>query len=300
MGLDVYLYRCKNLKTLNEFENRQNQAHDDAYTSLRTELGLGDGDKMTEGQYKLVAKRQEAWDEANPRPEGTTEKEVKAVDSKTHPKHYFKVGYLRSSYNDGGINNILRASIGKDLYTIFKDTSKDEYKFTPDWKAALERAHQVRVEYQAFLDKNGAVKIIDVGPNPFVDPAGLVSTKEQAMAKFAIEQERHTERFSRGQKESFATVNSNWYSNRDGRYFLGDGAKVLAVISGSKRSYSKENEFMPAVYMVIRDEPAIDKDGKDDANGKNWYIAALDITIETIEYVLAKKDPSEYCLHWSS
>lgn len=200
MGLDVYLYKCKNLKALNEFENRQSQAHDDAYTSVKTELGLKKEDQMTTDQYKLVRKRQAAWDEANPPPEDAVETEVKEKDSKTYPKHYFKVGYLRSSYNDGGINSILRAAIGKDLYTIFKDeAAKDEYKFVPDWQASLERARQIRGEYAAYV--------------------------------------------------------------------------------------ANEDDSINA---------------SPDANGKNWYLAALDITIEMIEFVLSKKDPEHYCLHWSS
>jgi hypothetical protein len=47
----------------------------------------------------------------------------------------------------------------------------------------------------------------------------------------------------------------------------------------------------PAVFVVYEKEP----DEKED-----WYLTALKITRETIEYVLAQPDREQYYLSWSA
>lgn len=42
MGLDVYLYRCKDPKALTNYEKKQNDAHEDIYQALLSELKTKD------------------------------------------------------------------------------------------------------------------------------------------------------------------------------------------------------------------------------------------------------------------
>lgn len=287
MGLDVYLYRCKDVDALNAYEKKQSDAHDSIYNTLKQELGLGEKDQLTDAQWKTYNKRSNAWDKENPAPEGGDEKEVQR-NSEKHPEHMFKVGYFRSSYNDGGINSILRAAIGQDLYSIFVGEGRPEqYRFAPDWKASLERAKAVREAFTDHLNRVGSVKVIDVGPNFFLGEAGLPKSKEEVMKLFTPEQERHNERFKEGKEEPFATKDANWYSNRDGSFFLGKGARLLAAIPG------KGFGGKTTTYLVIRD-------GEESEIEKNWYLQALDVVVETCEYVLRHKNPEEYIFHWSA
>jgi len=71
--------------------------------------------------------------------------------------------------------------------------------------------------------------------------------------------------------------NPEWqsYSNSNGYFYL-DGIDVRAIIPG------KED-----VYVVYKGDDS-------------WYVEALEIVVETIEYVLAQPDPETYHLVWSS
>ena len=285
MGLDVYLYRCKDVKALSAYEQKQEAAHEEIYQELKKELKLAEDVQLADDQWKIYDKRRKAWNEKNPAP---CEETAINQKSEIHPEHMFTVGYMRSSYNDGGINSILRSAVGQDLYSVFKDEKdNDEYKFVPDWKAALENAKQLREKYRDHLNRVGSVKVIEAGPNYFLGSEGLPTSKEEVMKLFAPEKERHDRRFADGKEEPFATKDANWYSNRDGHYFLGLGARLLAAIPG------KGFGGKTTTYLVIRD-------GEDAEIAKNWYLQALDVVVETCEYVLRHKDPQEFCLHWSS
>lgn len=287
MGLDVYLYRCKDVNALNTYEKQRDDAHEQIYADFKKELGLGQKDQLTDAQYKSYDKKAKAWDKANPAPPGGTETEVNQK-SDIHPEHMFTIGYMRSSYNNGGINSILRAATGMDLYYIFREDDKSEdYRFAPDWKASLERAKKARDAFKDHLNRVGSVKVIDVGPNFFLGEEGLPKSKEEVMKLFTPEQERHNERFKEGREEPFATKDANWYSNRDGSFFLGKGARLLAAIPG------KGFGGKTTTYLVIRD-------GEDAEIEKNWYLQALDVVVETCEYVLRHKNPEEFIFHWSA
>lgn len=284
MGLDVYLYRCKDPKALTAYEKVRDDAHEEIYQAVLTELKTKDLGEYNSPGWKEYDKRKKAWDKANPAP--TTEKEINQ-NSEKHPEHMFKIGYFRSSYNDSGTNAILRSATGKDLYYIFgEDADKREYRFVPNWQQALERAKEVLSEYRAELDRVGAVKVIDIGPNPFAGTEGLPADKEAVMKVFAAEQDRHNEQFAEGQPaHPFSTKDMNWYSSSNGHFFLGKGASLLAAIPG--KSYGGRT----TTYAVIRDG---------ESSEDNYYLTALEVVVETCEYVLRHKNPQEFCLHWSS
>ena len=63
-------------------------------------------------------------------------------DSTIDPKHLFKLGYFRSSYNERGIERVMRNINLPGLHDIF-GVKGEEYNVRPDWQEALEigRAH---------------------------------------------------------------------------------------------------------------------------------------------------------------
>lgn len=60
--------------------------------------------------------------------------------SAVDPEHLFKVGYLRSSYNDSGMNSTFRKLGLPGLYEIFEPGER--YCFAPDWAGCLTRCDQ--------------------------------------------------------------------------------------------------------------------------------------------------------------
>ncbi len=51
-----------------------------------------------------------------------------AQPSELYPKHVFQVGYWCSSYNNYGINRVLRRVLNTDLYELFFDKSWEEIR----------------------------------------------------------------------------------------------------------------------------------------------------------------------------
>jgi hypothetical protein len=189
MGLDVYLYRCKNIKAAEEYEKRQNTAHDAFW------------EKSPDEASSLCDK----WDEENP-PDNNAKEESIELNSVLHPDHMFRVGYFRSSYNGGGINNVLKMTVGKNLYDIFfPDGEQTQYKFVPDWNRALKIAVDLRERYSTFRSKNGRIRIIRVSHNPFMSPEEHPKGAKGAMDTFVVQQDRHNERFKNGGTDPFST-----------------------------------------------------------------------------------------------
>ena len=69
------------------------------------------------------------------------------------------------------------------------------------------------------------------------------------------------------------------YSNRYGLFFP-KPAQIVGVIPGSK--YGSR-----VAYVILDGDPT------------PWYLQALEIVLETIDYVLAQPDRDTYYLHWS-
>lgn len=292
MGLDVSLYRCKNPAAQTAYEKLQDAAHEEIFANIKKEFGVDDLDDTQ--QWEVYSQKAEAWDEAHPAPEDGVETEI-YKSSKVHPQHdTFKIGYMRSSYNDGGTNTVLRTATGKDLYWVFDVDSrgKDGYRISPDWSQALERAKELREAFFAHLVETGPIRVVEVHPLVSSESPEL-PTRDQVVEIFKKNQHEHNQRFAKDPAPTmFASKDYNWYANRDGHFYLGKGAKVLAVIPG-KSAYSGG---LPSTYLVLRD----DKDEEDANPIANWYLQALDVVVETCEYVLASGTPEEFILHWSA
>lgn len=277
MGLDVYLYKHEDYekeRALNEtyeiefdaFALWKEVCGDVSYndcsedlketyrsksTELRTRLGLNDS-------YEI---------------EGTICIEE---PSKLYPDHYFKLGYFRSSYNDGGINSVLGKLMGKDLYYIFKP--QEDYAFKPDWEQSLSICNEMIAELKSFLQRLGKYKISFFGQKTFLwlDVGGAKTKSERAALEVFLKE-----------IESKKDHDYN-YSSMAGEFFMHSPLKVVAIIQAKNGIY--------AIYDGGGDE----EDEKEEYVGYWWYLQALEIVKETIEYVLSQPDIDKYYLHWSS
>lgn len=194
------------------------------------------------------------------------------TNSAKYPDHYFKIGYLRSSYNSGGLNHILRNLGVADLYDIFQ-AGNDGYYIRPDWNAALVRAK----EALELLRAKANLKCFKIDWNQFRDPRGsdVARSEQEALAQYLEYSNKQMGEYEDGEG----------YSNSVGNFWP-KGLKIFSVISGMGQVILTDKE-MPCVYVV--------------AGGDNeWYIQALEITIETIEFVLGESDRDKYYFHWSS
>jgi len=206
-------------------------------------------------------------------------KEDIRMTSKIHPKHdCFQVGYFRSSYNDSGINRVLEKMGLPTLYDIFEH-DKDEYEFSPDWKAALKKVNEALVAFNHNANGfHGQYDCYDISADSL--RVG-VTDANQALEVFRKELEG---------KQAGAKGFDN-YSNGFGTFYLGADAvqRVRGFIPG------RDVLNRPCLYIVV--ERVKNEQGEDE--NLKWYREALEIVRETIEYVLAQKDPQNYYLAWS-
>lgn len=196
------------------------------------------------------------------------------LPSSKYPDHCFKIGYFRSSYNEGGVDHILRDRTGHELATIFDVNGN--YRVKPNWETARKKAVSVLDSLKKYLDTNGSYHVMTVENNPFRQSIDIKSQKD---ALEAFNEER--QRYGRGGSDF------NWYSNHKGEFFLGKPPALVAAINGISGTFKQ-----PCAYLIYKSD---DEEGE----GLDWYIHALEIVIETIDYVLAQPDPDKYYLHWS-
>ncbi len=299
MGLDVYLERFNAdpavvRRETEECDRRIEQAWEDAAPGVEYE-------HMTEDQKELARlKSDEIKDEygivdyRHPKVE-----EVK-LDSERHPEHLFKIGYWRSSYNSGGIDRVMRDAIGLTLAEIAGVEDPDDWRIAPDWPATWERAVAAREKLAASIAEDGGVSIHELSFNPFIDPKELPTSRSEALERYRAQRKEHADQRAKRRAaleaegktpeeiEEAMEWPSGWYSNREGEWFLrGEPLKVRAAIPGLGEFIGRTE---PRFYLVV--ECA-------EGEGLQWYVDALDVVVETCEWVLAQDDPSRFLLVWS-
>jgi hypothetical protein len=178
----------------------------------------------------------------------------------------FKVGYLRSSYNSGGINSVLERVGCPNLYDIFEPN--DEYNFTPDWHQAQSKAAEAIATLESVM--GGEMSKYDV--TTVTDLAGLGGVKSAGEALKVFEEQL------KNKKSSGFTS----YGCREGDFYL-DGITVVGIIPN--------RGFGGGVHLVTRNDSG--------ENNLQWYKDALEVTKEMIDFVLAQPNPNVYYLAWS-
>jgi len=269
MGLDVYLYWYEDLEAATHIEESVESLEEEIWEESLGELDKDNATQLTEEERdEIHAKIKELRAKMVPE---SLKKEIDFPSAK-YPDHLFRVGYFRSSYNPGGINNVLRSLIGRDLYYIFGVDGNHEYHVKPDWTESLARAKEVRDELIATLERINGFYVDEVSFNMFVAKESLPKSGKDVLDAFLK---------SHGTDRPFG---GDAYSNRDGDFFP-RGKMIFAAIP------MVSPVGAPAVGLVCKDE-----------NGGRYssYLESMDIVIETIELVLAKEDPQNYVLHWSA
>lgn len=260
MGLDVYLYRYENFEDTMSREAKFDKFSEDMWNEA------GDWNLLTnerKNEIKEIISNYARKYKLNEDGEDTINKQEIELDSKLYPDMYFKIGYFRSSYNPGGINNVLRNYNLPDLYVIFENHS-EEYIQKPNWHVALDNINDV-------IDKFSKVKPYRVTEVSQLFLDGQVKSERDAYNVFITELDK-----SKEYERSFN------YSNKFGDFYLEEPIEVVALIPGTKSTFTER----PCTYVVTK---------TDNTN----YMKSLEIVRETINYVLAQKDINKYYLKWS-
>lgn len=278
MGLDIHLRKCADLAAATAAE-QASAAEQDANWNAG-----GGYDSMTEEQKAEVRAKNKEVEKKH----GCTGKygkhhtieELDEVVSAIDPEHMFKIGYFRSSCNGAGIERVMRRLGLPTLRDIFQPN--DEYEFKPDWDEALLRVNKAIEGYQAHLASDmGNFTVTEV--RPLWDRG--VSSEKDALKLFSEQLASHKP------GEGF-----DHYSNADGEFMM-SGMKVHAIITKKYEPPRDGNPISrmlntPSVFVVY--EKTKGDDGKED-----WYLTALRIVRESIEYVISQPDRQHFYLVWS-
>jgi len=264
MGLDVYLGKCPDLKEalrIEELYEKQSEANWHFGGRRYKDLTEEEKEQAREKDEKSRAELGLVKYGQHP------SREKIELDSQIHPEHMFKIGYFRSSYNSGGINSALQRWGIPTLYDIF--TPNDEYRFAPSWTDCLQRTNNAIVSLTA--RQNTEIGNYDVIAVKHVDYTHISKPKNEKEALETFE------------RESQRGCSFTSYSNAMGHFYL-EGIEIVAALPG-KDKYTPEG----CTYIICKV-----------STEDNWYLQALEVVRETIEYVLAQPDKETYYLEWSS
>lgn len=277
MGLDVYLYRYENKAAVDKTKALYEKSTEALWKKI---CGDGKYEEVPEAKKKEYAREKkkvvaklgtDEW--------GTPPGEVKVeLDSKKFPEHMFKIGYFRSSYNGGGIERVVGNMTGKALYWIFENPK--EYEFQPNWARAMSRAEEALAALKEKIANEGAFRISFHSANPFAGGKDIQRSEEDALKAFynVFNNEKKEKKPSPLEDEG-----RNWFGNSVGEFYLGKkGIEVVAIIPGMGYGNAQ------GVYVVTKDD------------GIQWYVEALEVVVETCQWVLDQKDQKKYWVHWSS
>jgi len=261
MGLDIYLYRYENFEETRRKEDLHSEFYDKTweevadYDSLSEEEKDAIRDKIN--QYALSIGLEEDGSDRSMY-------EKVEMDHPDYPDHYFKIGYFRSSYNESGIQRILKNMDLPTLNDVF-NVNDNEYHVKPDWEKALENVESLILRFK----EKGNYRVRAVYPDKF---GGEVPGSEaEALKIFQEEIDKH---------EGKCDYN---YSSAKGEFSYHSPQKVLAMIPGQNRYIFNDR---PCTFVVTESD-------------NSWYLQSLEIVRETCKFVLAKEDKEKYYLHWS-
>ena len=275
MGLDVSLYHYKNLIEAERMEEKYQDESEEIWKEIRKER---DYDDLTEKERSLAdcKCRELAMEMGLGKYGESSDGNSIRIDSELYPEHLFKIGYFRSSYNPGGVNSVLSRMSLPDLYYIFPH--EDVYQFIPIWNDSLKRVEEVLSLFKSCMDT-------DIGKYDasFVHPIahnGGVKSEVEALKLFRDELQEHR-KSGTGKRDAPGTSDS--YSSSKGEFYLGEGLVVYGMIFGSRYSFESNG-----VYIIYKRDDLL------------WYLHALEIVVETINYVLNNPvEVGDYVLHWS-
>lgn len=266
MGLDIYLYKMTAPKAQIEKENEAWEAETTRiYDTVNQKYNNGAWTDEIRAEYKgLINAAALTFGRVGEYDHHPHEAQIE-IDSKTDAEHLFKIGYFRSSYNPGGIHHKLAQCKTHSLEEMFGGEGK--YEFQPDWATAKARALEAIEAMKREQAETGGVAVAELSANMFAPVSDVDEVK--AMAIYRDEKKRSEQ------------GGSGDYSNLAGEFHFKTPMVVRAAIHG------KNHIGKPATFLIYEQE-----------GGLEWYIKALQIVVETCDFVMADK-PELYWLHWS-
>lgn len=188
MGLDISLCKLSagvTLEQVDAVEDEYERRSDEAWEAIDGYKEASEEQKdAVRARCKVIAAELGLGEYGN----HPARADAKVPESKVDPEHMFKLNYLRSSYNDGGINHVLRNAGVMDLYGIFGHDDDDPYHWRPDWAASLERVNAAIEGWRSNLAAPGGnVRIMEVRHNMFMSPSALPSSEAAALAIYRRE-----------------------------------------------------------------------------------------------------------------
>jgi len=315
MGLDIYLYHSPNYQSCREaeedFRTREYTIEKDFLEDAKVaDVKDLPGSKKLELDNIIEGLRKEyGVDEYGE--SSDEEQECISLPSEKHGnEHLFKIGYFRSSYNGGGINNqCSRLGVG-DLYTVFQkdrlDDDNDGYYRAPDWEDAKD---QVKIiiddlkEMKKGVRGTVSVQCVEIHPDRiFTELGGIEVQKpeawfqekmkeeirfkdgahtdcQEALDTFVDQHDKHTD------PVTMKTKGFGSFSCGAGTFYLDEPIKVKAMIPGVTKHYT--GAYLPCVYLVYESDTV------------DWILSSFEIVEETIDYVLSEGDGDDFYLGWS-
>ena len=261
MGLDIYLYRYENFEETRKKEDLYSEESEKMWEEA------GDYDALSDEQKEAIRKKVSDYAlSLGLDKDGDDEAMYEKVEMNhpDYPDHYFKIGYFRSSYNESGIERILKNMGLPNMHDIF-DVCDGDYYIKPNWEKALKNVESVIEEFK----KKGAYRVKAVYPEKFTHE--VPRSEAEALKIFQDEIDRQ------GGKADYN------YSNAKGEFSFHQPEKVLAMIPGQNRYIFNDR---PCIFVVTESD-------------NTWYIQALEIIRETCLFVLGKEDKEKYYLRWS-
>lgn len=290
MGLDVNLFKCPDAKRALELEERYEQELEALYahfSALEKKKVVTVADEEELNQTRLNLKKKYGIEDYH-----HSSIETIHFDSKTQPDHLFKIGYLRSSYNEGGINNVLATFGMPTLYDIFNVTGDGYYQY-PNWEEVRKSCLEVIEMFEKYMaSPMGKYGITTFRP---LLKSGATSSDEaleifnQELLKYQESVKAHEELVKLNPKrKDFPPFGS--YMCKAGNFYLDEPLKVYGVVHHQDNPDAKKWFLAgPATYLIVERDPA----------NNEWYLTALKITLEMIDYVLADPHPEHFFLGWS-
>lgn len=286
MGLDIYLYEyTMSIAELEKLDEQREKISDNIWKEEGVSFSVDEEGEIAyndlTSEQKDVIRDKIKKEQAKLKNPDDYRHHIEMPSAK-HPEHLFKMGYFRSSYNNAGINTILSDRLdGRDLYWIFQ-TEGEEYHFIPDWEESLKRAKQLLKDFNEVLAApGGQCSVIEVDRNPFLPDheADIAEKPADALRMYKEQLRPPVEGAPPG-------IDFSSYSNRFGHFFTGDSPpKLRGLIFGKTMMFGER----PACYAIV-----------EYGNGFDFYKEALEIVIETCEFVLEQaKEGKFFALHWS-
>ena len=265
MGLDVYLHKCADRAAAAEREARVDAVADGIRNQIDWRTATDDEKQRVRDEIQRIYAEHDCDTCGRPNEDQSIE-----IGSARYPDHLFKIGYFRSSYNNGGVNSVLRALGMPDLYDMF-DASNGAYA-APDWAAARGRVTDVIAGIDAVIaDPLGrfVTHEIPISQEPF-------DSESSALDAFKERYRQWQDSPHRGHFDSFTSHN--------GTFFM-SGVPIYGIVRA-------EDMYGGRLYLIT--------DGTHEGEHYlTWHRKALAIVLETIDYVLGQPDTDDYYLIWS-